>query len=58
MMNDLEWAMRQLAVALQYLIDVADNDVLAFEQLPDSLHHAAVDLFQEIAAVDWERLGR
>jgi len=53
-----EFAIREVVVALNYLIDVVESDSYTYEKVPDSLHRAIMNLMTEIEAVDWEVLGR
>lgn len=53
-MDKIEFAIRELAVAINYLMDVVGDDPFAYEHIPASLHHAVMELMREISAVDWE----
>ena len=56
-MQNIEWAIRQLAVAIDHLMDVVDEEPFSYELIPNSLHHAIVTLMKEIKLVDWESVS-
>ena len=57
-LKQVEFAIREVAVSIQYLLDVVENDPYTYEAIPYGLHRSLTDLMKEIADVDWEVLGR
>ena len=55
--NEIEFALREVVVAIDHLVEVTDRNRNGYDKVPDSLHHAILTLMREIEVMDWEVLG-
>ena len=52
----LEFAIRELAITLEHLMQVVDQNKAAYGRLPIPLHRALIALNREIDATNWEAI--
>lgn len=56
-MNDeLEFAIREVAVAIDNLLEVVGKNSSEYDNISTSLHRALVSLMKEIEVFDWRSL--
>lgn len=53
MLQDIEFAIRELAVAIDHVVKVVEDDPFGYDKIPDVLHHAILDLMKAIDETNW-----